>query len=112
VRLPEVSIADPRAEDVRRLLERHLGFAQSHVPPKDRHALDTEGLADADVDFYAPRLDRELLAVGALRKLDGGQAERSSRCTQPRRHVGKGSVERCSATFWLSRAAEASFALA
>jgi putative acetyltransferase len=57
------------------LLARHLGFTQSHVPPKDRDALDAEGLADADVEFYALRLGDELLAVGALKKLDDSHAE-------------------------------------
>ena len=60
---------------MRRLLERHLSFAQSHVPPKDRHVLDAEGLVDNDVEFYALRLDGVLLAVGALKKLDAGHAE-------------------------------------
>lgn len=60
---------------MRRLLERHLNFAQSHVPPKDRHVLDAEALAAADIDFYALRLDGGLLAVGALKKLDDGHAE-------------------------------------
>lgn len=73
--MPEISITDPRAADVRRLLERHLDFAQSHVPPKDRHALNADALAAADIDFYALRLDGELLAVGALRRLDNGHAE-------------------------------------
>lgn len=71
----EISIADPRAEDVRELLERHLSFAQSHVPPKDRHALDAEGLVAADVWFYALRIDGGLFAVGALRQLDDRHAE-------------------------------------
>jgi putative acetyltransferase len=73
------------------LLERHLGFAQSCVPPKDRHALDAEGLADADVEFYALRLDGELLAVGALKKLDDGHAEvKSMHTAEPARRQGFG----------------------
>ena len=71
----EISIADPRAEDVRRLLERHLTFAYSQVPAKDRHALNADALAAPNVEFYALRADDELLAVGALRKLDDGHAE-------------------------------------
>jgi putative acetyltransferase len=87
----EVSIADPRAADVRSLLERHLNFAQSHVPPKDRHALDAEALAAADIDFYALRLDSELLAVGALKKLDDGHAEvKSMRTAEAARRQGFG----------------------
>jgi putative acetyltransferase len=60
---------------VRGLLERHLTFAQAHVPPNDRHALDADGLADAAVDFYALRRDGDLLAVGALKTLDDSHAE-------------------------------------
>jgi putative acetyltransferase len=71
----EISITDPRAEDVRRLLERHLTFAYSQVPPKDRHALDVDGLTDPSVEFYGLRINGELLAVGALKKLDDCHAE-------------------------------------
>ena len=76
---------------MRRLLERHLDFAQSHVPPKDRHALDAEGLADADIAFYALRLDGDLLAVGALKKLDGDHAEiKSMHTAEAARRQGLG----------------------
>lgn len=88
---PEVAIADPRAADVRRLLECHLSFAQAHVPAKDRHALDAEALAAADIDFYVLRLDGELLAVGALKKLDDGHAEiKSMHTAQAARRQGFG----------------------
>lgn len=60
---------------MRRLLSSHLGFAQSHVPLRDRHALDADSLADAAIEFYALRIDGELLAVGALRTLDDRHAE-------------------------------------
>ena len=60
---------------MRRLLERHLSFAQSHVPLKDRHALGADDLADDAVEFYALRTDGELLAVGALRTIDQRHAE-------------------------------------
>jgi putative acetyltransferase len=71
----EISIADPQAEDVRFMLQRHLAFAYSEVPVQDRHALDANALAEPNVEFYALRVDGELLAVGALRKLDDGHAE-------------------------------------
>jgi putative acetyltransferase len=87
----EISITDPRAEDVRRLLERHLTFAYSQVPPRDRHALDADGLADSDVEFYALRGDGELLAVGALRKLDDVHAEvKSMHTAEAARRQGLG----------------------
>jgi putative acetyltransferase len=71
----EISIDDPRADDVRKLLERHLAFANEHTPPKNIHALDVEGLLDPAVTFYSVRADGELLAVGALKRLDDQHAE-------------------------------------
>ena len=65
--MPEgkISIDDPRGEDVRVLLERHLAFANAHSPPEDVHALDVDALLDAAVTFFSFRLDGELL--GSLR---------------------------------------------
>ena len=74
----EISIADPRSADVRGLLERHLRFAYAQVPPEDRHALDVEGLMDPAVTFYGLRVDGELLAVGALKRIDDDHAELKS----------------------------------
>ncbi len=74
----EISIDDPRAEDVRGLLERHLAFANLHSPPEDVHALEVEGLVDPAVTFFSFRLKGELLGVGALKRLDGRHAELKS----------------------------------
>ncbi len=74
----EISIEDPRAEDVRELLERHLAFAKSHTPPEDVHALEIDGLLDPAVTVFGFRLDGELLGVGALKRLDGRHAELKS----------------------------------
>jgi putative acetyltransferase len=74
----EISIDDPRAEDVRELLDRHLAFANSHSPPEDVHALDVEGLLDPALTFFSFRLNGELLGVGALKHLDAGHAELKS----------------------------------
>jgi putative acetyltransferase len=71
----EISIDDPRAPDVRALLERHLAFAASQSPPEDVHALDVEGLVDPGVTFYSFRRAGELLAVAALKRLDARHAE-------------------------------------
>jgi putative acetyltransferase len=88
---PEISIADPRTDDVRSLLERHLAFAYSEVPAKDRHALDADALTDPDVEFYALRVDGELLGVGALRRLDDGHAEvKSMHTVEEARRQGLG----------------------
>jgi putative acetyltransferase len=74
----EISIVDPRSDDVRALLERHLTFAHSHSPPEDRHALDLAGLMDPAVTLYGLRVGGELLAVGALKRLDDNHAELKS----------------------------------
>jgi putative acetyltransferase len=74
----EISIDDPRAADVRALLERHLAFANLHSPPEDVHALDVAGLLDPAITFYSFRPNGELLAVGALKRLDEEHAELKS----------------------------------
>ena len=78
--MPEAVIAidDPRTDDVRRLLERHLEFANTHSPPEDVHALDVDALLDPAVTFFGLRVDGELLAVGALKQLDDHHAELKS----------------------------------
>ena len=78
--MPEgkISIDDPRGEDVRVLLERHLAFANAHSPPEDVHALDVDALLDAAVTFFSFRLDGELLGVAALKRLDRRHAELKS----------------------------------
>lgn len=78
--MPEalLAIEDPRADDVRRLLERHLEFANTHSPPEDVHALDVDALLDPAVTFFGLRLDGKLLAIGAIRQLDDHHAELKS----------------------------------
>ncbi|MET0458919.1 MAG: GNAT family N-acetyltransferase [Ilumatobacteraceae bacterium] len=66
---------DPRADDVVELLRRHLAFANEHSPPEDVHALDVAGLVDPAITFCSARRDGELLAVGALKRLDDAHAE-------------------------------------
>jgi putative acetyltransferase len=74
----EISIDDPRGNDVRELLERHLAFAHEHSPPEDVHALGVDGLVDPAVTFVSFRLDGALLGVGALKELDGRHGELKS----------------------------------
>jgi putative acetyltransferase len=73
-----ISVADPRAEDVRALLARHLAFANDHSPPEDVHALDVEALEHPAITFVGYRVDGELLGVGALKDLGGGHGELKS----------------------------------
>lgn len=92
----EISIDDPRAEDVRELLERHLAFANLHSPPEDVHALDVDGLVDPAVMFFSFRLHGELLGVAALTQLDERHAELKSMHTAQAargRGVGRAMVD-------------------
>jgi len=92
----EISIEDPRATDVRELLERHLAFANLHSPPEDVHALDLGGLIDPAVTFFSFRLQGELLGVGALKQLDERHAELKSMHTAQaarRRGIGRAIVD-------------------
>jgi putative acetyltransferase len=72
---PTIALDDPRAGDVRALLERHLEFANEHSAPEDIHALDIDGLLVPAVSFYSYRVGGELLGVGALKRLDDAHAE-------------------------------------
>jgi putative acetyltransferase len=74
----EIALDDPRAEDVRELLERHLAFTSMHSPPEDCHALDVSGLLDPSVTFFSFRRNGVLLGVGALKQLDEHHAELKS----------------------------------
>ena len=71
----EIAIDDPRVDDVGKLLERHLAFCNQHSPPEDVHALDVQGLVDPAVTFFSFRRQGELLAIGALKRLDPHHAE-------------------------------------
>lgn len=77
--VPVIEVDDPRGEEVRALLERHLAFANEHSPPEDVHALDVEALTDLSITFVSARnATGELLGVGALKELDASHAELKS----------------------------------
>lgn len=74
----DFSVEDPRSGEVRAILERHHAFANTHSPPEDVHALGLEGLLDPAVTLYGCRVSGELLAIGAIRRLDAHHAELKS----------------------------------
>jgi putative acetyltransferase len=87
----EISIDDPRAEDVRELLESHLALMNSITPPEDVHALDLDGLLDPSITFVSFRDDGRLLGIGALKQLDGEHGEvKSMHTTRAARGRGVG----------------------
>jgi putative acetyltransferase len=91
-----IEVDDPRADDVRELLRRHLEFARATTPPEGVFAMDADDLADPSVTFFSYRLDGELLAVGALKQLDSAQAELKSMHTALKargRGIGRAMVD-------------------
>lgn len=70
-----ISPDDPRADDVRELLERHLAYAHANTAPEDVHALDLDALLDPAVTLFSFRVEAEVLGVAALKQLDDEHAE-------------------------------------
>src|SRR5207302_2599190 len=57
VRAVTIAIDDPRVDDVRALLQRHLAFAYETTPPEGVYTLDVDGLLDRGVTFFSARAD-------------------------------------------------------
>ncbi len=70
-----IATDDPRADDVRALLERHLANARATTKPEEVYALGVDALAEPSVTFFSFRGDDGLLGVAALKQLDAGHAE-------------------------------------
>jgi putative acetyltransferase len=90
------AVDDPRADDVRALLGRHLAYTRAESPPEDNHTLEVGQLLDPAVTFFSFRIGGELLAVGALKRLGGGHAEIKSMHTAEaarRRGIGRAMVD-------------------
>ena len=91
-----IAIDSPVADDVRRLLGRHLAFARATTAPEDVYALDVDGLLDPDVTFFSYRAAGEVLGVAALKRLDDEHAEVKSMHTAEEargRGVGRALVD-------------------
>jgi putative acetyltransferase len=71
----EITPADPRDEQVRKLVERHLTFGRSFTPPEDAHALEVEQLLDPSIALFAAREGEEVLGVGAIKEIGDDHGE-------------------------------------
>ena len=93
--MPEgvISVDDPRADDVRELLQRHLAFARANTKPEEVYALDVDALVDRTVTFFSYRLNGDVLGVAALKHLDHRHAElKSMHTAQQARGRGIGGI--------------------
>src|SRR3954468_5207255 len=70
-----IAIDDPRADDVRELLQRHLMYARTNTKPDEVYALDVDALDDPAVTFFSYRINGEVLGVAALKHLDDWHGE-------------------------------------
>ncbi|HEV3124551.1 MAG TPA: GNAT family N-acetyltransferase [Candidatus Dormibacteraeota bacterium] len=92
----DLGVDDPRVDDVRALLGRHLAFSRGTTPAEYAFALDVEQLVDAALTFFSARKDGRLLGVAALKRLDADHAELKSMHTSEAergRGVGRALVE-------------------
>jgi putative acetyltransferase len=91
-----ISIDDPRADDVRALIDRHLAFARATTPPEHVFALDLDGLVDPAVTFFTYRVNGDVVGMAALKHLDDSHAELKSMHTAAEargRGVGRALVD-------------------
>jgi len=91
-----IEVDDPKRNDVRSLLEKHLAFARKVTPPEAVHALDLDGLLDPAITFFSLRVHGELLGVGAIKQLGSHHVELKSMHTAMvarRRGVGRAIVD-------------------
>jgi putative acetyltransferase len=88
-----IAADDPRADDVRALLTKHLEFSREVTPEGHVHALDIEGLLRPNVSFFSARRDGELLGLGALNRLEDSHAEiKSMHTAEAARGQGLGTM--------------------
>jgi putative acetyltransferase len=71
----EIRTADLLDEDVSSLVRLHMEFGRASSPPEDAHALEVDELLDPSIMLFAAHTGDEILAVGALKEIDGDHAE-------------------------------------
>lgn len=86
-----IEIDDLRRPQVAELLEEHLQDMRAWSPPKSVHALDLERLRQPGITFWTVWDGDELLACGAIKRLDAGHGELKSMRTA-RRARGRGAA--------------------
>ena len=83
-------LADPQVVD---LLGVHLSRARAQTAPGSAHALDLSGLRAPEISFWSAWEDRQLLAIGALKRLSTIHGEvKSMHTAETARRRGIGST--------------------
>ena len=84
---------DLTGERIITLLRGHVAYMRTITPPGSSHALDLDGLRQADIRFWTMWDQDVLLGCGALKHLDEKSAEiKSMHTTQVRRGQGLGQI--------------------
>jgi putative acetyltransferase len=88
-----IGVEDPLRDDVARLVRTHQAWSHRQTPCEHSYALDSSGLAGADVTVFGARVaSGELLGIVALKELDPAHGEVKSMhtaATARGRGVGK-----------------------
>lgn len=71
----EITEVDPRQPEVEVLLGELDAYLLGLYPPKTCHLMDSKGLAEPHITFWAARLGGRLVGCGALRRLDQSSGE-------------------------------------
>jgi putative acetyltransferase len=79
-----IRIDDLRGPEIAALLEAHLALMRSLSPPESVHALDLDRLRVPAVTFWTVWDGSELMGCGAIKDMDGTQAEIKSMHTAAR----------------------------
>lgn len=71
----QIRIDDLRGAEIVQLLDQHIQDMRAVSPPESKHALDLEGLRQADITFWTVWDGGVLAGCGALKQLDAGHGE-------------------------------------
>lgn len=84
---------DLTGEPVLALLEEHLAEMRATTPPESKHALDLDGLRAPEITFWSVWDGDDLVACGAVKRLDERHGEvKSMRVTNRRQGRGIGAA--------------------
>jgi putative acetyltransferase len=78
IQVMEITIEDPRAQEVSALLQKHLDFCHSVTPAENVFALDVEKLRLPGIALFGARDQGELVGVCALKLITSTHAELKS----------------------------------